>query len=98
MINPEVYLERTPTYPALGPHLSTLAYPSAPMWLVYHDPGVREGVSEVLGSSCQQEGPHAAGLTHTPCGHWRLDILHGVVDTQPSSHRTTCGKSERSLA
>ena len=60
--------------------------PSISMWLMYHDPGVRQAVSELLLSGCQQECSHAAGLSHTPRGHWRLDVLHGVIDTQSSSH------------
>ena len=49
------------------------------MWLMYHDPGVRQAVSELLLSGCQQEFPHVAGL---PRGHWKLDVLHGVIDTR----------------
>ena len=59
------------------------------MWLVDHDSGVRQAVAVVLGASSQQEGSHAAGLPHTPGGHWRVDVLHGVVDTKTCRDRAT---------
>jgi len=58
--------------------------------LVDHDPGVRETISAVVGPSSQQEGSHAAGLAHTPGGHWRVDVLHGVIDTQTCRDGASC--------
>ena len=52
------------------------------VWLVYHDSGVGQAVSHVLGSSGQQESPHAARLTHAPRRNGGTDVLHRVVDTQ----------------
>ena len=49
---------------------------------MYHDPGMGQAVSHVLGASGQQECPHAARLAHAPRRHGGSDVLHGVVDTQ----------------
>jgi len=57
--------------------------------LVDHDTRVRQGVPHAGAASGQQQRGHAGRLADTPRGHRWQDVLHRVIDTQPSGHRAT---------
>ena len=59
--------------------------------LVNHDPGIRQGESLAFGASGEQEGTHAGGEAVADGHHVRGDLLHRVVDRQPSGDRPSRG-------
>ena len=80
-------VESSPLPPYRSP---TPPYPCRAVGLVDHDPGMGQTVPHPLGPGGQEEGPHAASLSHTPGRHGRLHALHCVVDRKASSHHSTC--------
>src|SRR5918995_254573 len=72
-------------------HVGGLTREPADARLVQQYARVRQGVSLVLGSGGEQEGPHRGGHAEGRRRDVGLDELHGVVDRKPRRDGTTRG-------
>ena len=48
-----------------------------------HDAGIGQGITFSRRTRSQEEGSHAGSRTEADSGYVRLDMLHGVVNSQP---------------